>query len=47
MLKRIINSPRLEIFIAVMIALASATTAFVTWRTSMVNPRLEMPSARD
>jgi hypothetical protein len=37
MLKRIINSPRLEIFIAVMIALASATTAFVTWRTSMVN----------
>ncbi|MBI5951746.1 MAG: hypothetical protein HY865_08815 [Chloroflexi bacterium] len=37
MLKRIINSPRLEIFIAVMIALASATTALVTWRTSSVN----------
>lgn len=37
MLNRIINSPRLEVFIAVMIALASATTAFVTWRTSMVN----------
>jgi hypothetical protein len=37
MLKRLIDSPRLEIFIAVMIALASATTAFVTWRASMVS----------
>lgn len=37
MLKRIISSPRLEVFIAIMIALASATTALVTWRTSSVN----------
>lgn len=37
MLKRLMDSIRLEVFIAVMIALASATTAFVTWRASMVN----------
>ncbi|MBE0669483.1 MAG: hypothetical protein IH588_02745 [Anaerolineales bacterium] len=35
MLKRIIESSRLEIFIAAMIALASITTALVTWRASM------------
>ncbi len=35
--KRLIESPKLEIFIAIMIALASATTAFVTWRASMVS----------
>ncbi|WKZ34369.1 MAG: hypothetical protein QY332_12175 [Anaerolineales bacterium] len=37
MLKRIMESSRLEIFIAVTIALASATTALVTWRASMAN----------
>jgi len=36
MFKRLIDSPHLEIFIAIMIALASTTTALVTWRASMV-----------
>jgi hypothetical protein len=35
MFKRLIDSPHLEIFIAIMIALASTTTALVTWRASM------------
>jgi hypothetical protein len=37
MVKRIMESSQLEVFIAVMIALASATTALVTWRASMAN----------
>lgn len=37
MLNRLLHLMRLEVFIAVMIALASATTAFVTWRASAVN----------
>jgi hypothetical protein len=37
MLKRLMNSIRLEVLIAVMIAIASATTALVTWRANMVN----------
>lgn len=37
MLTRLKDSIQLEVFIAIMIALASATTAFVTWRTSTVN----------
>lgn len=37
MLKRIIESPNLEIFIAIMIALASITTALVTWRASIAS----------
>jgi hypothetical protein len=37
MLKRLLDSIHLEILIAIMIALASATTAFVTWRASTVS----------
>ena len=36
MLKRLIESPRLDVFIAIVIALVSATTAFAAWRASMV-----------
>lgn len=39
MLNRYLHSMRLEVFIAVMIALTSATTAFVTWRASAVNSK--------
>ena len=37
MLKRLNESPRLEIFIAIIIAVVSATTAFAAWRASMVS----------
>jgi hypothetical protein len=37
MLKKVRNTISLEVFIAIMIALASASTAFVTWRASAVN----------
>ena len=37
MLKRLNDSPRLDIFIAITIALVSATTAFAAWRASMVS----------
>jgi len=37
MLKRLNESPRLDIFIAVIIAVVSATTAFAAWRASMVS----------
>lgn len=37
MIKRLMASSRLEIFIAIMIAIASITTALVTWRASMVS----------
>lgn len=37
MFKRLLNSIHLEVLIAIMIALASATTAFVTWRASAVS----------
>jgi hypothetical protein len=37
MLKRLNESPRLDIFIAVIIAIVSATTAFAAWRASMVS----------
>jgi hypothetical protein len=37
MFKRLIDSIQLEVLIAIMIALASATTAFVTWRASTVS----------
>jgi hypothetical protein len=37
MLKRLNESPRLDIFIAIVIAIVSATTAFAAWRASMVN----------
>jgi len=37
MLKRLIESPRLDIFIAIVIAIVSATTAFAAWRASMVS----------
>src|SRR5690349_2763136 len=39
MLKRLLNSIHLEVLIAIMIALASATTAFVTWRASTVSSK--------
>ena len=37
MLKRLNDSPRLDIFIAVVIAVVSATTALAAWRASMVS----------
>ncbi len=37
MLKRLIDSPRLDVFIAIVIALVSVTTAFTAWRVSMVS----------
>ena len=37
MLKRLNESPRLEIFIAIIIAVVSLTTAFAAWRASMVS----------
>jgi hypothetical protein len=37
MLKRLIDSPRLDVFIAIVIALVSVTTAFAAWRASMVS----------
>lgn len=37
MLKRLNESPRLDIFIAIIIAVVSATTAFAAWRASMVS----------
>jgi hypothetical protein len=37
MLKRLIESPRLDVFIAIVIALVSVTTAFSAWRASMVS----------
>jgi hypothetical protein len=37
MLKRLIESPRLDVFIAVVIALVSVTTAFAAWRVSTVS----------
>ena len=37
MLKRLNESPRLDIFIAIVIAIVSATTAFAAWRASMVS----------
>ena len=37
MLKRLIESPRLGVFIAIVIALVSVTTAFAAWRASMVS----------
>ena len=37
MLKRLNESPRLDIFIAIIIAIVSATTAFAAWRASMVS----------
>ncbi len=37
MLKRLNESPRLEIIIAVIIAVVSVTTAFAAWRASMVS----------
>lgn len=39
MFKRVLDSIHLEVLIAIMIALASATTAFVTWRASTVSSR--------
>lgn len=37
MLKRLQESPKLDIFIALVIAIVSATTAFAAWRASMVS----------
>ena len=37
MLKRVYESPKLDIFIALVIAIVSATTAFAAWRASMVS----------
>ena len=37
MLKRLIESPRLDVFIAMVIALVSVTTAFAAWRASIVS----------
>lgn len=37
MLKRLIESPQLDVFIAIVIALVSVTTAFSAWRASMVS----------
>jgi hypothetical protein len=37
MLKRLSGSPKFEIFIAIAIAMVTATTAFVAWRANMVN----------
>lgn len=37
MLKRLNESPRLDVFIAIVIAIVSATTAFAAWRASMVS----------
>ncbi|MBC7878509.1 MAG: hypothetical protein H7Y59_15165 [Anaerolineales bacterium] len=37
MLKRLIESPRLDIFIAIVIALVSVTTALAAWRASAVS----------
>jgi hypothetical protein len=37
MFKRLNESPRLDIFIAIVIAVVSATTAFAAWRASMVS----------
>ena len=37
MLKRLIESPRLDVFIAILIALVSVTTAFAAWRASRVS----------
>lgn len=37
MLKRLSESPKFEIYIAVAIAIVSASMAFVAWRASMVN----------
>lgn len=37
MLNRLNESPRLDIFIAIVIALVSVTTAFAAWRASMVS----------
>jgi hypothetical protein len=37
MLKRLIESSRLDVFIAIVIALVSVTTAFSAWRASMVS----------
>lgn len=39
MFKRLLNSIPLEVLIAIMIAIASATTAFVTWRASTVSSK--------
>lgn len=39
MFKRLLDSIHLEVLIAIMIALASATTAFVTWRASTVSSK--------
>jgi hypothetical protein len=39
MFKRLLDLVHLEVLIAIMIALASATTAFVTWRASTVSSR--------
>jgi hypothetical protein len=39
MFKRFLNSIHLEVLIAIMIALSSATTAFVTWRASSVSSK--------
>ena len=35
MLKRLIESSRLDVFIAIVIALVSVTTAFAAWRASV------------
>ena len=37
MLKRLIESSRLDVFIAIVIALVSVTTAFAAWRASVVS----------
>ena len=37
MLKRLIESPRLELFIAIVIAFVSVSTAFAAWRASIVS----------
>ena len=37
MLKRLNESPRLDIIIAIVIAVVSVTTAFAAWRASMVS----------
>jgi len=37
MLKRLIESPRLDVFIAIVIALVSVTTALAAWRASIVS----------
>ena len=37
MFKRLYESPRLDVFIAIVIAIASATTALAAWRASMVS----------